>query len=173
MFRDGKAEGDPLVTWFRSAAHEAGLSQKAAATLFAGYMDQVLKIAPAPLKLDDEIKALGDKGKTIHDSLTAKGKHMMDAGVFSAADFADYQMVIGAREGMMWMGKLFDALGDRTIPATSDRAVNEELSEQKLYQMVKDPRYNSDPAFRDDVNQKFREYFGDEPAGSSRRGLSM
>jgi hypothetical protein len=40
------------------------------------------------------------------------------------------------------------------------------MTEQKLYEMIGDERYESNPSFRAEVEAKFRDYYGSAPSNT-------
>ena len=81
---------------------------------------------------------------------------LVQKGVWGADDFEEFKVMGGTAKGMRALMKMREAYEGR-IPlevAPTEGAP----SKDELYQMVADPRYKSDPAFRQKVERAFAQF---------------
>lgn len=134
-----QAQFDDLATALRSQAQE----------MMAGEM-----IDPAV-----EMKQLGPNAGAVIDGMVNWARGLVSKGVWSKDDFDEFKIMGGTARGLNALMKIREAYEGR-LPVESV-PLDGAPSKDELYAMVADPRYQSDPAYRQQVERKFRTYVKD------------
>ena len=79
-------------------------------------------------------------------------------GVWSDEDFNEFKIFAATANGINALNKIRKYYGEQTIP-TSPVDVDGMPSNDELYELVADPKYKTDPAFRRKVEQQFARAF--------------
>jgi hypothetical protein len=85
---------------------------------------------------------------------------LVQKGVWSKDDFEEFKIMGGTARGLRAFMKLRSSLENYSVP-TSSMPVDGAPSKDELYQMVADPRYTSDTAYRKKVERMFQETFSE------------
>ena len=152
-----------------AAAHANGIGLKAA----QGFVGEVMKALPELAKgveaaepampdLTEEYEKLGgrDKAMPMIQGLNRWGKGLVEKGRLNDEEFEEFQIMAGTALGAKVMRKLMHMTGEPMIPLEGSERSGGKLSREELYALRNDARYNTDPAYRRDVEDKFRQAFG-------------
>ena len=74
-------------------------------------------------------------------------------------DFEEFKYMGGTAKGLKALMKLRESYEGSRIP-TQSVPVEGQPSKEELYQMVADPKYKTDPAYRQKVERMFNTTFG-------------
>ena len=177
--REAVLEGlgeDPIAQWFRDTCHELKLPTNIASTLWNGYMERALEQMPEPFSAEKEIESLGPQGAAIVEHLAKTGEQWKSIGLFNEADIRAFALAAHNADGARMMSKVINHLeGNAQIPAklpVSGAMSRQELESKRWLTIEDGPqkgqyRYDTDLAFRAEVDQDYEKMYGTEPAGTS------
>jgi hypothetical protein len=152
-------EDDPLRQHVQNWAKEYGISQSAFDKLVGDYMamagDQQQEVRSS---IEQERKALGPNADAMIKGAVDWASGLVRKGIFSQDDFDEFKYAAGTAKGLKMMLKLRESYENIKIP-TQSAPVEGAASKDELYQMVADPRYQTDPAFRTKVEKMFQQHF--------------
>jgi hypothetical protein len=83
---------------------------------------------------------------------------MVQKGIWGSDDFEEFKVMGGTANGMRALMKIREAYEGR-IPLQSS-PVEGAPSKEELYQMVGDPKYKTDAAYRQKVERMFQQFAG-------------
>ena len=154
-------EGDPLLENFNEWAQKAGLSQDAHSELLGVYINNIVGSQP---NMEEEMKNIGpDAGQRIQDMVQwAKGT--LDEG-----EFATLQNLATTAEGFKLLERMKSLTRETQVSAPDTAQPVNTVTKEALYDLMKDERYQTSAAYRDEVKQKFDDFFGKEPAKTIRQ----
>lgn len=165
-------ENDKAVALFRNVAHKAGLSNEKFNEVLGGFLKEAASVLPPPVDVAEEKKILGPNADAVVAAVHAWGENFVKLGLWSKDDFEEIIFMGSTARGIAALDKLRVHYGEKPIPL--DGATMEGLpSVAELYAMVADPKYQTDEAFRKDVEQKFIKVLGTAPAGTSPAGMGV
>jgi hypothetical protein len=153
-------DDDPVKGHVSNWAKEYGVSQAALDALvgpiveMGGQQQQQVKFDAAAEK-----KALGPNADTIIKGMTQWASGLVQKGVWGADDFEEFKVMGGTANGIKALMKLRETYEGR-IP-TQSAPVDGAPSKAELNQMVADPKYKTDPAYRQKVERLFQQVYGD------------
>lgn len=153
-------EDDPVRGHVSTWAKEYGVSQAALDALvgpiieMGGQQQQQVKFDAAAEK-----KALGPNADTIIKGMTQWASGLVQKGVWGADDFEEFKVMGGTANGIKALMKLRETYEGR-IP-TQSAPIDGAPSKAELNQMVADPKYKTDPAYRQKVERLFQQVYGD------------
>jgi len=155
------ADDDPLLSGFNEWATEAGLSQDAHSQLLGVYLANQVAQQPS---MEDEMKRIGKDAQQRISDVVQWAKSSFDED-----EFQTLQQVATTADGFKLIERM-RSLGRETQISAPDTAkpVNA-VTQEALYEMIADERYQSSPSFRAEVEQKFKDFFGTEPAKEIRQ----
>lgn len=163
---------DPALKLFSKAAHAAKLSQAQYDALAGNFLIGVDAMVPPAMDLASEKAKLGENADAIIQNVVGWGEKMIKDGVWSKDEYDDIIIMGSTANGISALHKLAVKYGERPIPLTG--ATIEGLpSKEEVYAMKGDPKYRTDPAFREKVEGLFEKVFGTDPAGTSEAGLGV
>lgn len=151
-------DDDPVRGHVSNWAKDFGVSQAALDALvgpiieMSGQQQQQVKFDAAAEK-----KALGPNADTIIKGMTEWAGGLVQKGIWGKDDFEEFKVMGGTANGMKALMKLRETYEGR-IP-TQSAPMTEAPSKDELYAMVGDPRYKSDPAYRQKVERMFASQF--------------
>ena len=153
-------EDDPVRTTVMGWAQEFGISQLALDKL----VGQVVEMGGAQqqqvaFNREAEIKALGPNANAMIKSMTEWGRSLVNKGIWGADDFEEFKVMGGTAKGIKALAKLRETYEGTKIP-TNSVPVDGAPSKEELYAMVNDPKYKTDPAYRQKVERMFSQTFG-------------
>ena len=151
-------EDDPLrshvVTW----AAKYGVSQAALDDLVGEVVQNNMLAAEAQqVNLDQERKALGPNADARINGIVKWASGLVNKGVWGEDDFEEFKVMGGTAKGIAALEKLRASYEGRVPVETTP--VEGAPSKDELYQMVADPRYNTDPTYRQKVERAFAQNF--------------
>lgn len=145
-----------LATW----AKENGLSQAQFDDLATSLRSQAQEMmAGEMVDPAEEMKKLGPNAGAVVNGMVDWARGLVAKGVWSKDDFDEFKVMGGTARGLNALMKIREAYEGR-IPIES-APLDGTPSKDELYAMVADPKYNSDPAYRQKVERMFRTYVKD------------
>ena len=153
-----QADTNPIATTLSSWAKDNGLSQAAFDDLVNNLQTQAKEIMQGDM-VDPavEMKQLGPNGNAIVNGMVDWARGLVNKGVWSKDDFEEFKIMGGTARGITALMKVREAYEGR-VPVQS-MPLEGAPSKDELYQMVQDPRYKSDPAYRTKVEKMFQATF--------------
>jgi hypothetical protein len=152
---------DPVAKAYVDWASRYGISQQA----FEDLAKQITgmgaeQVQQAQLSSRREREALGPNADAIIGNMTAWARGMVQKGIWSADDFEEYKVWGGTAQGMKALMKLRETYEGR-VPVDTIKNTGGEgsVSKEDLEQMVADPKYKSDPAYRAKVERLFEKMY--------------
>jgi hypothetical protein len=152
------AEDNPMANTLTGWAKDNGLSQAAFDDLVNNLQTQAQEIMGGDM-VDpaQELKALGPNGKAMVDGMVNWARGLVNKGVWSADDFEEFKIMGGTARGIRALMKVRESYEGR-IPIES-APLPGSSSKDELYQMVQDPKYKTDAAYRQKVEKMFQATF--------------
>ena len=152
-------EDDPVRQHVSNWAKQNQVSQAALDELVGGVVnmagEQQQQVA---FNAAAEKKALGPNADAIIRGMTQWATGLVQKGIWGVDDFEEFKYMGGTAKGMKAIMKLRESYEGR-IP-TQSAPVDGAPSKDELYSMVADPKYKSDPAYRQKVERMFQQQFG-------------
>ena len=152
---------DPMLVNFNEWAKEAGLSQEKHTELMGIYFNGMMESTPS---IEDEIKRIGKDAPQRINEFTAWAKTNFDDGEFQALEG-----LVTTAEGFNVLEKMRSMLRETDVAAPSNTQALDNTSKEALYELVADPRYETSPAFRKEVDKKFTDFFGSQAQNKIRQ----
>ena len=154
-------EDDPVRNHVMTWAKENGISQAALDTL----VGEVVKMGGEKVEnfqrsIAQEKQALGPNADQIIKGMTDWARGLVNKGIWGKDDFEEFKYMGGTANGIKALMKLREAYEGSRIP-TQSVPVEGAPSKDELYQMVADPKYKTDPAYRQKVERMFKQTFGE------------
>lgn len=168
------SEGDQkALDIVKKIAHERGISQDDFSALVLGVVKASHEEGIGEPKFDAEAeyeKLGGDKGaeagKQFTTAILGWGRALQAQGHLSESEYDEFKIMGGTAEGIRVLSKIRGLTGEKPIPLEGS-SPDGDMSDNELYAMMDDPKYQTDPAFREEVEAKFQKRFGTAAAGSS------
>lgn len=155
VFGDKLQPDDPLNKAYVEWAAKHGISQAAFDELAQKHMEiGAQQMEAEKISYDNELKALGANGPTIIASMVDWARGFVRSGVWSLEDFEEFKVMGGTAQGMRALMKLRESYEGR-IPLKDTTPSSDLPSRQELEQMIADPRYQTDEAFRQKVTDGY------------------
>lgn len=158
----GGQEGmdNPIANTVANWAKENGLSQAQFDELATSLRNQAQELmAGEMVDPAEEMKKLGPNANAVVNGMVDWARGLVNKGVWSKDDFEEFKIMGGTARGLNALMKIREAYEGR-VPIES-APVEGAPSKEELYAMVADPKYNSDPAYRQKVERMFRTYVKD------------
>lgn len=161
----GIPDDDPVLKVYADWAKEAGISQEH----FNELAGKVIANGAAAVETETfnqqaEMDSLGSNAQAIIDDQVSWAQKLVKTGTWGADDFEEFKVWGGTANGIRALQKLRRFMGDTSkIPVNINPSADALPSEAECYQMVKDPRYQSDPTYRAKVEKTFSQVFGTQP----------
>jgi hypothetical protein len=154
----GDIEQDPLAKSYVGWAQKWGISQAAFDEL-AGEVNKLGESMAEPaIDTQAELKALGPNANAIIGGMVDWARGLVNKGIWGADDFEEFKVMGGTAKGMRALMKMREAYEGR-IPVEAT-PVEGAPSKDELYQMVADPKYKTDAAYRQKVEKLFARHVG-------------
>jgi hypothetical protein len=153
-------DDDPVRGHVATWAKDYGVSQAALDALvkpiieMGGEQQQQVKFDAAAEK-----KQLGPNADTIIKGMTQWASGLVQKGIWGADDFEEFKIMGGTAKGIKALMKLRETY-EGHIP-TQSAPIDGAPSKAELNQMVADPKYKTDPAYRQKVERLFHQVYGD------------
>jgi hypothetical protein len=164
LFADkGVKEDDAALKVYKDWATEHGISQKAFDSLAEKMLGMASENVAPVFDMAAERKALGPNADALIKGTAEWGRNLVRKGVWSPEDYDEFRVFAGTAAGLRAAMKLREAYEGR-IPDLRDTPSGGQMTEQELQGMVGDPRYLSDPAYRQKVERAFEQFYGGKAA---------
>jgi hypothetical protein len=152
---------DPMLISFNEWAKESGLSQEKHTELMSIYVNGLMESQPS---IENEIKRMGkDAPQRINDFASwAKAN-------FDDSEYETLQGLATTAEGFSILEKMRSMSRETDVSAPDNVKSVDSTSQEALYELVSDPRYETSPAFRKDVEKKFADFYGTQPQNNIRQ----
>jgi hypothetical protein len=154
----GDVEQDPLAKNYVGWAQKWGISQAAFDELATQVNEMAVANQEPAIDTAAELKALGPNANAVVDGMVNWARGMVQKGIWGADDFEEFKIMGGTANGMRALMKIREAYEGR-IPLQS-APTEGAPSKEELYQMVGDPKYKTDAAYRQKVERMFQQYAG-------------
>lgn len=154
------AENLPMVPVFKEWAAANGVSQAAFDDL-AGKLTAMLDEAQSNVPAIDPVaerKALGPNADAKINGMVSWARGLVNKGVWSIDDFEEFKIMGGTARGLSALMKVREAFEGR-IPIESS-PIEGAPTDAELQSMVGDPKYQTDPAYRQKVERLFNARYG-------------
>jgi len=152
-------DNDPVRQHVMGWAKDYGVSQAAFDALVGRVVEMGGEVSEQEVRsIAEERRALGNNADAIINGMVDWATGLVNKGVWSKDDFEEFKVMGGTARGIKALMKLRESYEGMRIPlnvAPDDGAP----SKDDLYQMVADPRYQSDPSFRKKVEKAFATAF--------------
>lgn len=173
LYMGGEKDKDPLVMWFREAAHENGIGQEVAGKMFNGFLDQVSKLMPEPIDIAAETKKLGPHGDAMRAGVETLLQTMFDKGVVSWEQSQRMTGWLKTAEDMQAFQKLREWYGVPGVPEVTGSPAGAASADELKAEMAKVMELSDkgDPTAQakyDALQVKYEALYGTDPAGTSR-----
>ena len=152
------AEDDPIRQHVVSWAKENQISQAALDQLVSTVvgMNQGREETYA-VNLEQERKSLGPNADARINGMVKWASGLVNKGVWGKDDFNEFKVMGGTAKGLAALEKLRSSYEGRVPLDTAP--VDGAPSKEELYQMVGDPKYQTDPVYRAKVEKAFAQNF--------------
>lgn len=151
-------EDDPLRSHVMGWASKYGVSQAALDDLVGDVVEMNMANAQeASVNLEEERKALGPNAEARINGIVKWATGLVQKGVWGNDDFEEFKVMGGTAKGIAALEKLRASYEGRVPVETTP--VEGAPSKEELYQMVADPRYQTDPSYRQKVERAFAQNF--------------
>ena len=151
---------DPVVKTFLEFGKEKQLSNKSIVGLISTVIDITGGIQEQEeINIAQEREKLGENATQILQSNIDWGQKLVADGVFTKEDYQELEYLGGTANGQRVMQKIRGLInGKQEIPVVSIPGNKPDKTE--LQAMVADPKYQTDPVYRRQVEKKFEEAYG-------------
>jgi len=144
----------PMVPVFQKWATENGISQSA----FDGLATELTQMASEALAQPNfdpvaEKKALGPNADAVINGMVNWARGLVNKGIWNGDDFEEFKVMGGTSRGLKALMKIRESYEGR-IP-TESMPIEGMPTDQELQQMVGDPKYQTDAAYRAKVEKMF------------------
>jgi hypothetical protein len=148
----------PMVPVFTKWAADNGVSQ-AAFDQFAGDVVKMAGELSTGPTIDPvaEKKALGPNADAVINGMVNWARGLVNKGVWNGDDFEEFKVMGGTAKGLKALMKVRESYEGR-IPIES-QPIEGAPTDVELQQMVGDPKYQSDPAYRQKVERLFAQRY--------------
>ena len=152
-------QDDVMMNTFKEWGKETGLSQEHFNTLMHAFVNNEVTVAEA--NKEQELAAIGDNA----------GKRLQNISDYAKANLSeeDYDGILAATTTAAGV-KAVEALIAQTrgykIPK-NDAEVDTGISHSDIKERMKDPRYQTDPAFRAETSKLYERKFGSGPTNQT------
>jgi hypothetical protein len=154
-------DDDPVRGHVSNWAKEFGVSQAALDALVGPVVAmQGEQQEQVTMSIEQERKALGPNADAIIKGMGEWGAGLVRKGVLSKDDFEEFKYMGGTANGIRVLSKLREAFEGTRIPTQSIPSEGAP-SKDELYQMVADPKYKTDVAYRQKVERMFSQAFSE------------
>lgn len=151
-------EDDPLRSHVMDWATKYGVSQAALDDLVGDVVEMgITNQKQIDINIDKERELLGPNADARINGVVKWASNLVNKGVWGDDDFEEFKVMGGTAKGIAALEKLIASTEGR-VP-TESVPVEGAPSKDELYQMVADPRYNTDPSYRAKVERAFAQNF--------------
>ena len=129
-------------------------------------------IAP-PLDVAAEKSKLGKNADNVVGGVWTWVNGLKEQGHLSDGQLSALVSVGKTAEGIRALNVLRTLSGEREIPVGFSTDGDDMPSTEEWYAMRSDPKFETDPAFRQKWSELGKKLFGTDPAGTSQRGVGL
>lgn len=161
----GIAEDDPLLGKFQELAKDMGISQDNFDSLVGAVTENAaIQQNTEVVNREKQMEILGPQAQEIIDEQVVWARKLVDSGYWGNDDFDEFKIWGGTAGGIRALRSMRRFYSDvSTIPTKVEPQLDALPSEKECYAMVADERYNTDPGFREKVENIFARKFGSKP----------
>ena len=161
----GVPNDDPIVQKYATWAKEAGISQEhfdqLASTILENAENQEQE---EKISRENEMNSLGPQAQELLNEQVEWARKLVDTGYWGEDDFAEFKVWGGTAAGIRALRSMRRFYADvSTIPTQVQPEPDALPSKEECYQMVADEKYQTDPAYRQKVENIFSRVFGTKP----------
>lgn len=155
---EGLKEDDPVAQAYMGWASKYGISQQAFEDLASEIVGMsATQAEDVQRSIQQERAALGPNADAIITNMATWGKGLVSKGIWSKEDFDEFKVWGGTAGGIKALMKLRETYEGRVPVQSAPAEVG--MSDEELHQMVADPQYKSNPAFRSKVEKLFEKRY--------------
>ena len=161
---DKISEDDELMTKFKTMASDRGLTQDDFESIVGLVLDTMPETQEGPeekFDMDAEMAKLGPNAEAITNGLVKWAEGLVRQGAWTGEDFEEFKVFGGTATGIRALIRLRNYYGEKDIPVHVTPDAEAMPTEGELREMVADPRYNTDSAFRRKVTEAFAAVYPD------------
>ena len=152
-------DDDPVKSHVITWAKDYGVSQAALDSLVGKVVEMGFNNQQnISMSVEQEKKALGPNADARINGMVKWASSLVNKGVWGKDDFEEFKVMGGTANGIKALMKLRESYEGTRIP-THSVPPSGSPSKDELYQMVADPKYKTDPAFRQKVERMFSASF--------------
>jgi hypothetical protein len=152
-------DDDPVKGHVSTWAKEYGVSQAALDALVKPIIEMTGdEVQQTQFNVEAEKKSLGPNADTIIKGMTQWAGGLVQKGIWGKDDFEEFKVMGGTANGIKALMKLRESYEGR-IP-TQSAPIDGAPSKAELNQMVADPKYQTDAAYRQKVERLFQQAYG-------------
>ncbi|NBT75685.1 MAG: hypothetical protein EBT15_06915 [Betaproteobacteria bacterium] len=153
-------ENSPIASTLTSWAKDNGLSQAQFDDLAGKLVAQSREVSAVDaIDPAAEMKALGPNANAVINGMVDWARGLVSKGIWGKDDFEEFKIMGGTARGLTALMKVREAYEGR-IPLQST-PLEGMPSREELDQMVADPRYKTDAAYRKKVERLFEQAYAD------------
>ena len=156
LFKTQDADNDLLAQAYVGWAQKYGISQVAFDELAQNVNEMADVMAGPPIDTQAEMKSLGPNANAVVNGMVDWARGLVNKGVWSSEDFAEFKIMGGTARGLTALMKVRSAYEGRLPIEVSP--MEGAPSKEELYQMVNDPKYKTDVAYRQKVERMFQQH---------------
>lgn len=150
------ASDNPMAQTLVGWAKEQGLSQAQFDDLVGKLKTQAQDVMQGEtIDPAEEMRQLGPNANAVVDGMVNWARGMVNKGIWGADDFEEFKIMGGTAKGLRALMKVREAYEGRIPIETAP--MEGAPSKDDLYQMVADPKYKTDPAYRQKVEKMFQQ----------------
>jgi len=152
---------DPVVKSYVGWAQKYGISQQA----FEDLAREVTgigndNVAQTKQSIQQELEDLGPNAKAIVTNMAQWGRGMVSKGIWSQDEFTEFTRWGDTAKGIRTLQKLRETYEGRVPTETLKNDSGGSVSKDELEQMVGNPEYKTNPAYRAKVEKLFDKMYG-------------
>jgi hypothetical protein len=159
VFEGIDVDNDPLAKEFVDWANDNKPTQEAFDKLVGKFREMAdTQEEEESINVEEETQKLGPNALQIINGIKQWGQGLVSKGVWSEGDFEEFKVFAATASGINALNKVRKYYGEQQIP-TATVEMDGMPSQDELYEMVADPKYKTDPAFRRKVEEQFSRAF--------------
>ena len=146
---------DPRLAWFQEAAKNSNMSQEAFTEMLHGFVQH--EVQSTSVNRDSELAQLGPNASARLKNLSDWGQANLTPDVYEGM-----KALATTAAGVQTLEAIVAQTREARIP-TGQETVKTGISEAELQQMVANPEYKTNPAYRKKVEAEFSQFYGEQP----------
>tara|TARA_R100001480_G_scaffold902_2_gene2607 strand:+ start:580 stop:1272 length:693 start_codon:yes stop_codon:yes gene_type:complete len=144
---------DPRMTWFQEAAKQSNMSQETFSELLHGWIKQEVGDTDGYRK--HEMQALGTNAQARLRDLGDWGKANLNKDQFEG-----FKALATSASGVEVLETLVAKSGEGRMPKGNE-VRDPGMTKGSLDELLRNPKYMESPVYRKEVEQKFKDFYGD------------